>query len=193
MEGPVFAQPADALELAHLMGQRVRLPEHLLTRRRERTLLLVDDEPNIVSALRRLFRREGYRIVTAGSGAEGLQRMAECEVDVVLSDQRMPGMTGVEFLRRAKELYPETVRMVLSGYTELQSITDAVNEGAIYRFLTKPWDDLRLIEHVREAFAHKELADDNKRLATEVIAASEALTHANERLEPGAWQPAAAD
>lgn len=183
MEGPVFAQPADALELAHLMGQRVRLPEHLLTRRRERTLLLVDDEPNIVSALRRLFRREGYRIVTAGSGAEGLQRMAECEVDVVLSDQRMPGMTGVEFLRRAKELYPETVRMVLSGYTELQSITDAVNEGAIYRFLTKPWDDLRLIEHVREAFAHKELADDNKRLATEVIAASEALTHANERLE----------
>ncbi|MDH4418800.1 MAG: EAL domain-containing protein [Acidovorax sp.] len=183
MEGPVFAQAAQAQELANLIDQHMRLPENLLTRKRERTLLLVDDEPNIVSALRRLFRREGYRIVTAGSGAEGLQRMAECEVDVVLSDQRMPGMTGVEFLRRAKELYPDTVRMVLSGYTELQSITDAINEGAIYRFLTKPWDDERLLEHVREAFAHKELADDNKRLATEVIAASEALTRANERLE----------
>lgn len=86
-------------------------------------------------------------------------------------------------LRRAKELYPDTVRMVLSGYTELQSITDAVNEGAIYRFLTKPWDDERLLVHVREAFAHKELGDENKRLATEVVTASEALAAANERLE----------
>jgi diguanylate cyclase (GGDEF)-like protein len=183
MQGPVLADPVDAAALEQLLASRVKLPANLLTRRRERTLLLVDDEPNIVSALRRLFRREGYRIVTAGSGAEGLQRMAEYEVDVVLSDQRMPGMTGVEFLRRAKELYPDTVRMVLSGYTELQSITDAVNEGAIYRFLTKPWDDERLIVHVQEAFAHKELADENKRLASEVVTASEALAAANERLE----------
>ncbi len=183
MQGPVLAEPVDALGLAQMLAGRVRLPENLLTRRRERTLLLVDDEPNIVSALRRLFRREGYRIATASSGAEGLQRMAEYEVDVVLSDQRMPGMTGVEFLRRAKELYPDTVRMVLSGYTELQSITDAVNEGAIYRFLTKPWDDQRLLVHVQEAFAHKEMADENKRLASEVITASEALAAANERLE----------
>ena len=183
MQGPVLSPPVDAHALVQLLASKITLPAHLLTRRRERTLLLVDDEPNIVSALRRLFRREGYRIVTASSGAEGLQRMAEYEVDVVLSDQRMPGMTGVEFLRRAKELYPDTVRMVLSGYTELQSITDAVNEGAIYRFLTKPWDDERLLVHVREAFAHKELGDENKRLATEVVTASEALAAANERLE----------
>lgn len=183
MQGPVLADPVDAQGMALMLSDRVRLPDHLLTRRRERTLLLVDDEPNIVSALRRLFRREGYRIATASSGTEGLQRMAECDVDVVLSDQRMPGMTGVEFLRRAKELYPDTVRMVLSGYTELQSITDAVNEGAIYRFLTKPWDDQRLLVHVREAFAHKEMADENKRLASAVVTASEALAAANERLE----------
>ena len=183
MQGPVLSPFVDAAALVHQLASKITLPAHLLNRRRERTLLLVDDEPNIVSALRRLFRREGYRIVTASSGAEGLQRMAEYEVDVVLSDQRMPGMTGVEFLRRAKELYPNTVRMVLSGYTELQSITDAVNEGAIYRFLTKPWDDERLLVHVREAFAHKELGDENKRLATEVVTASEALAAANERLE----------
>ena len=183
MQGPVLSPPVDANALVQQLASKITLPAHLLTRRRERTLLLVDDEPNIVSALRRLFRREGYRIVTASSGAEGLQRMAEYEVDVVLSDQRMPGMTGVEFLRRAKELYPDTVRMVLSGYTELQSITDAVNEGAIYRFLTKPWDDERLLVHVREAFAHKELGDENRRLATEVVTASEALAAANERLK----------
>lgn len=183
MQGPVLASPVNGETFIQMLSQRKRLPDSMLSRRRERTLLLVDDEPSIVSSLKRLFRRDGYRIVTASGGAEGLQRMTEYEVDVVLSDQRMPGMTGVEFLRRAKDLYPDTVRLVLSGYTELQSITDAVNEGAIYRFLTKPWDDERLLEHVREAFAHKEMADENKRLATEVVSASEALTHANERLE----------
>ncbi|GAA4428754.1 EAL domain-containing protein [Acidovorax lacteus] len=183
MQGPVFALPGLAEEVVRQQREGLRLPAHFLRTQRERTLLLVDDEPNIVSALKRLFRRDGYRIVTAHSGVEGLQRMAEYEVDVVLSDQRMPGMTGVEFLRRAKELYPDTVRMVLSGYTELQSITDAINEGAIYRFLTKPWDDEHLREHVQEAFRQKGMADENKRLAGEVVSANEALAQVNERLE----------
>lgn len=181
MQGPMFGANVDGTTLGPTRNQ-LRLPEHFVKRQRARTLLLVDDEPNIVSALMRLFRREGYRVVTASSGAEGLQRMAEYEVDVVISDQRMPGMTGVEFLRRAKELYPDTVRMVLSGYTELQSITDAVNEGAIYRFLTKPWDDGLLLVHVREAFRHKGMADENKRLSHEVVSANEALAKVNERL-----------
>lgn len=184
MQGTAFSPVVSATTLeAQLRDEPPRLPEHLMRRPRERTLLLVDDEPNIVSALKRLFRRDGYRIITAASGQEGLQRMAEYEVDVVLSDQRMPGMTGVEFLRRAKELYPDTVRMVLSGYTELQSITDAVNEGAIYRFLTKPWDDERLRVHVQEGFHQKGLADENRRLAHEVRQAGEELTTVNARLE----------
>ena len=125
-----------------------RLPERFITRvRRTRTLLLVDDEENILSALKRLLRRDGYHIVTAlRRGRRPAAHWPRHEVDVIISDQRMPGMTGVEFLRRAKELYPDTIRMVLSGYTELQSIIDAVNEGAIYKFLTKPWDDERLRE-----------------------------------------------
>lgn len=184
MQGTAFSPVVDLATLEQQLGAGVvRLPERFLRRQRERTLLLVDDEPNIVAALKRLFRRDGYRIVTASSGAEGLQRMAEYEVDVVLSDQRMPGMTGVEFLRRAKELYPDTVRMVLSGYTELQSITDAVNEGAIYRFLTKPWDDERLRVHVQEAFSQKGMADENRRLALEVRDANEELAVLNTRLE----------
>jgi hypothetical protein len=94
----------------------------------------------------------------------------------------MPGMNGVEFLRRAKELVPHTVRMVLSGYTELQSIIDAVNEGAIYRFLTKPWDDQHLRAHVAEAMRHKEMADENRRLAQQVEAANADLARVNDEL-----------
>jgi diguanylate cyclase (GGDEF)-like protein/PAS domain S-box-containing protein len=176
------ALPADAF--AALLREGRRLPERFVTRvRSTRTLLLVDDEAHVVSSLKRLLRRDGYTIVTAASAAEGLQRLAECEVDVIVSDQRMPTMTGVEFLRRAKDLYPNTIRMVLSGYTELQSIIDAINEGAIYKFLTKPWDDGLLRGHVAEAFRQKEMADENRRLARQVEAANADYQALNQRLE----------
>ena len=184
MQGYYFSAPISAQAVAEMLQARRQLPEHLLQRRaRKRTLLLVDDEENIVSALKRLVRRDGYHVVTASNGLQGLQRLAEHEVDVILSDQRMPGMTGVEFLRRAKELYPDTVRMVLSGYTELTSITDAINEGAIYKFLTKPWDDERLRVHIEEAFKHKEMVDENRRLGNAVQHANQELAQVNERLQ----------
>ncbi len=184
MQGYYFSAPISAQAVAEMLQERRQLPEHLLQRRaRKRTLLLVDDEENIVSALKRLLRRDGYHVVTASNGPQGLQRLAEHEVDVILSDQRMPGMTGVEFLRRAKELYPDTVRMVLSGYTELTSITDAINEGSIYKFLTKPWDDERLRMHIEEAFKHKEMVDENHRLGSAVQYANEELAQVNERLQ----------
>lgn len=146
------------------------------------TLLLVDDEENILSAMKRLLRRDGYRILTASGGEVGLQLLAENPVDVIISDQRMPGMCGVEFLRRAKDLYPHTVRMVLSGYTELDSVTNAINEGAIYKFLTKPWDDDQLRANIAEAFQHKNLADENRRLSQELQQANRELAAANARL-----------
>lgn len=184
MQGTYFSDAVTAEVLAEMLQSKKSLPENLLLRRaHQRTLLLVDDEENIVSALRRLLRRDGYHIVTANSGPQGLQRLAENAVDVIISDQRMPGMTGVEFLRQAKELYPDTIRMVLSGYTELQSITDAINEGAIYKFLTKPWDDERLRIHVGEAFSQKEMADENRRLASAVLSANQELSALNERLQ----------
>ncbi|MEJ5999357.1 EAL domain-containing protein [Paucibacter soli] len=183
MQGFYFSPPVEADAFEQLLRAERRLPAHLFERERARTLLLVDDEENILAALKRLLRRDGYQIVTATSGAQGLQRLTEHSVDVILSDQRMPGMTGVEFLRRAKELYPDTVRMVLSGYTELQSITDAVNEGAIYKFLTKPWDDERLRGHISEAFRNKEMADENIRLGGAVAKANDELAQVNERLQ----------
>jgi FixJ family two-component response regulator len=141
-----------------------------------RTILLVDDEPNILRSLVRVLRRDAYNILTAGSGAEGLEMLADNEVGVIISDQRMPGMTGTEFLSQVKERYPDTVRMVLSGYTDLNSITDAINQGAIYKFLTKPWDDELLRDNVRQAFEHHELRSENKRLTEELRLANEALS-----------------
>ncbi|HWH81348.1 MAG TPA: EAL domain-containing protein [Burkholderiaceae bacterium] len=184
IQGVLFSPAVPADEFAQLLKEDRRLPERFVTRiRRTKTLLLVDDEENILSSLKRLLRRDGYTILTACGAAEGLQRLAETEVDVIVSDQRMPGMTGVELLRRAKELYPDSIRMVLSGYTELQSIIDAINEGAIYKFLTKPWDDERLRGHVAEAFRQKDLADENRRLASQVESANTDYIELNTRLE----------
>lgn len=176
------AQPAAAIEAMLREGRQID-PTLLGRRSRQRTLLLVDDEENIVAALRRLLRAEGWLLLSATSAEQALELMARHEVDVILSDQRMPGMTGVELLRRAKQLYPDTIRLVLSGYTELQSITDAINEGAIYKFLAKPWDDEQLRAHLREAFALKEMADQNRRLDEEVQAANRELAELNRRLQ----------
>lgn len=146
------------------------------------TLLLVDDEDGVVASLKRLFRRDGYRILTARGGEDGLALLESHDVDVIISDQRMPGMTGTEFLRRARRLRPHSVRIVLSGYTELQSITDAINEGAIFRFLAKPWDDEQLRGHIAEAFRGKALADENRRLTQRLQVANRELARANEQL-----------
>ncbi|MEW6514659.1 MAG: EAL domain-containing protein [Pseudomonadota bacterium] len=116
------------------------------------TLLIVDDEQNILNSLRRLLRRENYEILTTTSPTEAFDLLARYHVQVVISDQRMPEMSGTEFLARVKQLYPDTVRIVLSGYTDLESLTDAINRGAIYRFLVKPWEDEALRTQIREAF-----------------------------------------
>lgn len=184
MQGYWFsaALPAAAVESMLRDGRQID-PTLFGRRSRQRTLLLVDDEENVLAALRRLLRAEGWLVLSATSAEEALQLMARHEVDVILSDQRMPSMTGVELLRRAKQLYPETIRLVLSGYTELQSITDAINEGAIYKFLAKPWDDEQLRAHLREAFTLKEMADQNRRLDQEVQTANRDLAELNQRLQ----------
>lgn len=159
------------------------MPQEASTFSNERTILLVDDEENILSALTRLLRRDGYRILKANSGKEALELLAANKVGVILSDQRMPEMSGVEFLRKAKELYPETLRIVLSGYTELKSVTDAINEGAVYKFLTKPWEDELLRTHIREAFEHYDMVRENRRLTREILQANAELTAAKHDLE----------
>ena len=149
----------------------------------ERILLLVDDEENITAALVRLLRRDGYTILRANSGQGGLDLLAQQKVGVIISDQRMPGMTGTEFLIKVKERYPDTVRIVLSGYTELNSVTDAINRGAVYKFLTKPWEDDLLRANVDEAFRRYEMKMENVRLNREIREANEKLQRVNQELE----------
>jgi len=148
-----------------------------------RTILLVDDETNIINALKRTLRPDGYTILTANSGEEGLALLTQHEVGVIISDQRMPHMTGVEFLHKVKELYPKTLRIVLSGYTELESVTSIINEGAICKFLTKPWDDDLLRDNIHEAFQHYEMEQENLRLSRELRAANDKLSILNQNLE----------
>ncbi|MFH1019543.1 MAG: response regulator, partial [Pseudomonadota bacterium] len=128
-----------------------------------RTLLIVDDEANILSALRRVFADENYRVLTAPSGAEGLELLAKNVVQVILADQRMPQMTGIEFLHRVKALHPYTVRIVLSGYADLETVVQAVNEGGLYKFLGKPWNDDQLRDHIRDAFLYQQAVVSPKR------------------------------
>jgi len=152
MQGFLFSRALPAEEFATLLLGNKRLPIADMPTHALPTLLLVDDEPNILNSLSRLFRREGYHIMTAESPAAGFELLAQHPVQVVLCDQRMPEMSGTEFLARVRQLYPETVRIVLTGYTDLDSVTAAINRGAVFKFLTKPWDDDQLREQIREAF-----------------------------------------
>ncbi len=128
------------------------------------TLLFVDDEANILSSLKRLFRPFGYRIFTAESGAEGLEIMAREAVDLVVSDMRMPEMNGAQFLEKVREKWPDTVRILLTGYAEIGSTIEAINKGQIYRYISKPWEDNDITLTIQHALQQKQLEHEKLRL-----------------------------
>ena len=119
-------------------------------------MLLVDDDPDTLYTLRSVLQVDGYDIHTATSAQQALDVLARTRIAVIVSDQRMPGMTGTEFLRRAKIMYPETLRIVLSGDPDPATVTAAINDGAVYKFLTKPCTNADLREDIRRAFHHHE-------------------------------------
>src|SRR5579871_534900 len=127
------------------------------------SILLVDDEPEILFSLRGLLRRD-FELHTAQSGAEALEVLHRHPVHVLMSDQRMPEMTGVELLRRARGECPEAVRIIFTGYADLKAVVDAVNQGQIYRYLTKPWDPDALLDVLHEACACYDRMSDRRRL-----------------------------
>ncbi|MFC4158800.1 EAL domain-containing protein [Chitinimonas lacunae] len=161
IQGYYVGRPMPAVDLTQLLQNGVNLPPEK-RRGYSRTLLFVDDEINTLSAMRRLLRSTGYQLLAANSARQAFELLATHEVGVILADQRMPELNGTEFLNRVKDMYPDTIRMVLSGYTDLRSITEAINRGAIYKFLTKPWDDEELLKALAEAFDKFE-ADRSRR------------------------------
>ena len=155
IQGFYFSRALPALELGQMIAAGAGLPPgHDPAAQPAQTLLIVDDDVNVLSSLHRLFRPEGYQILTASTPAEGFEMLALHRVHVIVCDQRMPSMSGTEFLSKVKELYPETIRIILSGYTGLEAVLDSINRGAIYRFYTKPWDDTQLRDNIRLAFQH---------------------------------------
>jgi DNA-binding NtrC family response regulator len=155
IQGYYFSKPLPEEDFTQLLreGGRYNL-EEIHGKNTQLTLLIIDDEESVRAALMRAFRRDGYHILTAGSANEAFDLLARNEVGVIISDQRMPGMTGSEFLSRVRSMYPETVRIILSGYADLNAVIDGINNGAIYKFLIKPWDDNLLRENIREAFKY---------------------------------------
>ncbi len=149
----------------------------------ERAVLFVDDEPSILNSLRRLCRREDYRVHIAAGGEEGLDLLQRQPVPVIVSDYRMPGMTGVEFLAKVKAILPDSVRVILSGYANADVIVDAINKGEIFRFLPKPWDDHELLATVRQCLDHYYLTRENALLSAQTSKQNEQLRQMNEALE----------
>ncbi len=129
-------------------------------------ILLVDDDPAITKSLYRLFRKEGYRIDMCDNGADGLIKLGEATepFSLIISDQRMPGMSGSQFLEQASKTAPDAIRFLLTGYSDLQAVVDAVNKGKIHRYLTKPWNGEALLLQVRQAIDEVELRRENERL-----------------------------
>jgi len=148
-------------------------------------ILCVDDERNVLKSLRRLFMDEdSYEIFVAESGIEGLEILEEeGDIRMVISDYRMPEMTGVEFLRQVNEKWSDTVRIVLSGYADTSAVVEAINEGQIYKFIPKPWNDEELLTTVSAALEHQALQWENNHLNNELQKKNAALQEMNDNLE----------
>lgn len=126
------------------------------------TILCVDDEAGILSALRRLFRAKGLAVQVAQSGQAGLALMQTQAFDLVISDMRMPEMDGVTFLEQVRLRWPDTMRLLLTGYADINAVMGAINKGEIYRYIAKPWDDNDIFLVVRGALQHRAMEMEQK-------------------------------
>ncbi len=131
---------------------------------KKRTVLFVDDEPNILKAVQRLLRQEEMAVLCASTGEEALEILGQTPAQVVVTDQRMPQMSGVDLLSAVRERHPEIIRMMMTGFTEIKVAVEAINRGEIYRLITKPWNDDELRATLRQAFEQADLKEEIKRL-----------------------------
>ena len=149
----------------------------------EHAVLFLDDEPNILKAIQRLLRNEPMRVLTATDPNEALDILRETPTQVVVTDQRMPSMSGVDFLSAVRDQHADMVRIMLTGYTEMNIAVEAINKGEIYRLITKPWNDDELRATLRQAFDHHDLKTEIKRLNTVAREQNFKLQDMNRNLE----------
>ena len=149
----------------------------------EHAVLFLDDEPNILKAIQRLLRNEPMRVLTATDPNEALDILRETPTQVVVTDQRMPSMSGVDFLSAVRDQHADVVRIMLTGYTEMNIAVEAINKGEIYRLITKPWNDDELRATLRQAFDHHDLKTEIKRLNTVAREQNFKLQDMNRNLE----------
>ncbi len=146
-------------------------------------VLFVDDEENILHTLKRTFRKDDIDVLTATSGMEGLNLVRSNDISVIVSDQRMPYMTGTEFLSRVKKVSPESIRMILTGYADIKATMAAINSGEVYRYITKPWKEDEFRQIIREAIQKYDLTQENKRLRNLIVKQNNMLKKLTDDLE----------
>ncbi len=154
-------------------------PEHPRLHR----VLIVDDEESILRSVQRLLRNQPYEVVTAGGAKEAIAIFEREPIHLVMADHRMPGGTGVELLREIRDRWPETIRIILSGYTEVKAIIGAVNDGEVYKYFTKPWNDEEIKLNLRRALEQYDLQAENRRLTEEIVVQNERLRQLNALLD----------
>ena len=147
-------------------------------------VLLVDDSPNVLKALLRTLRPEGYATFTAGSAQEALDILGTESIDLIITDENMPGLSGTDLLRVVKDRYPSIIRIMVTGASDIEVAKGAINKGEIHRFFTKPWDDFELVISVRYALRQKEVEQDNERLRS-IVSKQEELLRELETEHPG--------
>ena len=149
------------------------------------SILIVDDEESILNAFKRILADENYEIQTARDGLDGLKKLraAQKPFSLIISDQRMPVMNGVQFFAKAKEIFPDAVRILLTGYADTDAIIDAVNKGGIHLYFTKPWREEELIAHIKQSLSQTELLMENRRLVELTKKQNEDLVELNKTLE----------
>nr|ABD75796.1 putative A-signal production regulator [uncultured bacterium] len=146
-------------------------------------ILYVDDDHENLRAFRRLFRKE-YQILLAESGEEGLELLqSQSPIPIIITDQRMPEMTGIEFLEKTRELSPDSIRIIITGFTDVQALIDAINTGRVYRYITKPWDEQELYVTLKRAIESYELKQNNERLLKDLQRKHEELERSYQHLQ----------
>jgi putative nucleotidyltransferase with HDIG domain len=155
------------------------------TLKQKHSILIVDDEDSILNAFKRILADGDYEIHTASNGLEGLNKLhtANRPYSLIISDQRMPVMNGVQFFTQAKDIFPDAVRILLTGYADTAAVIDAINKGGVHLYFTKPWHEEELLLHIKQSFSKVEILQENKRLIELIKNKNDELLKLNKTLE----------